>query len=98
MKKIWVCFLVVLGLAALGQAQRLPETAVPNSYRLTFTPNFANDTFGGDEIIQVNVPKATSKIVLNAAEIKFDDVTITAGGKSQKANVASDEKNEMATL
>ena len=98
MKKILVCLLVVLGLAVFGQAQRLPETAVPNSYKLTFTPNFTNDTFGGDEIIQVNVPKATSKIVLNAAEIKFDDVTIEAGGKSQKATATADEKNEMATL
>ncbi|HEU5400057.1 MAG TPA: M1 family metallopeptidase [Terriglobales bacterium] len=98
MKKTIVCFLVVLGLAAIGQAQRLPETAVPSSYKLTFSPDFTNDTFGGDEIIQINVPKPTSKIVLNAAEIKFEDVTIDAGGKSQKANVATDEKNEMATL
>jgi aminopeptidase N/puromycin-sensitive aminopeptidase len=98
MKKTILCLLVVLGLAVVGQAQRLPETAVPNSYKLTFAPDFATDAFGGDETIQVNVPKAMSKIVLNAAEIKFEDVTITAGGKSQKANVTTDEKNEMATL
>ncbi len=98
MKKPIVYVLVVLGLAAISQAQRLPETAVPSSYKLTFLPDFATDTFGGDESIQVSVPKATSKIVLNAAEIKFEDVTITAAGKSQKANVTTDEKNEMATL
>jgi aminopeptidase N/puromycin-sensitive aminopeptidase len=93
-----VCFLVVLGLAVLAQAQRLPQTAVPSSYKLAFSPNFTNDTFGGDEVIQVNIPKPMTKIVLNAAEIKFENVTIDAGGKSQTANVATDEKNEMATL
>ena len=98
MKRICGCFLVVLGLAIFGQAQRLPETATPSSYKLTFSPNFTNDTFGGDEVIEVKVASPTPKIVLNAAEIKFDDVTIDAGGKSQKATVTTDENNEMATL
>ena len=98
MKRIYVCFLVVLGLSIFGQAQRLPETATPSSYKLTFSPNFTNDSFGGDEVIEVKVATPTPKIVLNAAEIEFDDVTIDAGGKSQKATVTTDETNEMATL
>jgi aminopeptidase N/puromycin-sensitive aminopeptidase len=98
MKRICGCFLVVLGLAIFGQAQRLPETATPSSYKLTFSPDFTNDTFGGDEVIEVKVARPTPKIVLNAAEIKFDDVTIDAGGKSQKATVTTDENSEMATL
>jgi len=98
MKRICVCVLVVLGLSVFGQAQRLPETATSSSYKLTFSPNFTNDTFGGDEVIEVKVSKPTSKIVLNAAEIKFNDVTIDAGGKWQKATVTTDEKTEMATL
>src|SRR5512146_1516523 len=98
MKKTIAFLLVVLGLTVLGQAQRLPQTAVPDSYKLTFSPHFTNDTFGGDEIIQVHVPHPLSKIVLNAAEINFENVTIEARGKSQQANVTTDEKNEMATL
>ncbi|HEX6881108.1 MAG TPA: M1 family metallopeptidase, partial [Terriglobales bacterium] len=98
MKKNLLCLLFVLGLTAFGMAQRLPETAVPTNYKLTFTPNFTNDTFAGDEIIQIKVPKSTDKIVLNAAEIKFEDVSITAGGKTQNAKVTTDEHNEMATF
>ncbi len=98
MKKTLLCLLAVLGLTAFGMAQRLPETAVPSNYKLTFTPNFTNDTFAGDETIQIKVPKATDKIVLNAAEIKFEDVSIKAGGKTQTAQVATDAQNEMATF
>src|SRR4051794_38210388 len=95
MKRICISFLIVLGLAIFGQAQRLPETATPSSYKLTFSPNFTSDTFGGDEVIEIKVANPTPKIVLNAAEIKFNDVTIDAGGKSQKATVTTDENNEM---
>jgi aminopeptidase N/puromycin-sensitive aminopeptidase len=98
MKRTIVLLFLILGLAAVGQAQRLPETAVPSSYKLTFTPDLTKATFDGDEIIQASVPKPVSKIVLNAAEIGFDDVSIDAGGKSQKATVTIDEKNETATL
>jgi len=98
MKKASVCLLVLLGLTAFSWAQRLPETAVPTNYKVTFTPNFTNDSFTGDETIQLRVPKATDKIVLNAAEIKFDNVTIKAGGNTQTAKVATDERSEMATF
>jgi len=98
MKRLTLCLLVVFGLAGLSHAQRLPETAVPSSYKLVFSPDFNTNTFGGDETIQVNVPTPTSKIVLNAAEIKFNDVNIEAAGKPQKATASTDEKNEMATL
>src|SRR5512133_2858055 len=98
MKRLSLCLLVIFGLAGLSQAQRLPETAVPSSYKLVFSPDFNTNTFGGDETIQVNVPSPTSKIVLNATEIKFNDVTIDAAGKTQKATASTDEKSEMATL
>lgn len=98
MKKLLLCLLAVLGLTAFGWAQRLPETAVPTNYKITFTPNFTNDTFTGDETIQLKVPKATDKIVLNAAEIKFEDVSFKAHGKTQTPKVTTDEKNEMVTF
>ena len=53
MKKIAVCLLAILGLTAFGWAQRLPETAVPTNYKVSFAPNFTNDSFAGDEIIQL---------------------------------------------
>jgi aminopeptidase N len=85
-------------LASVCAAQRLPELAVPDHYKLTFAPDFAKDNFTGDETIQVRVLKSTSEIVLNAAEIDFEAVTITGGGASQKAQVTLDKEKEMAIL
>ena len=96
-KTVWFLF-ALLGLTSFSWAQRLPQTAVPTNYKITFAPNFTNDTFAGDETIQIMVPKETSKIVLNAAEIKFEDVTLKSHGKTQTATVTPDEKSEMATF
>jgi aminopeptidase N len=87
-----------LWLTSVGAAQRLPELAVPDNYKLAFAPDFTKNNFKGDETIQVSVLKPTSEIVLNAAEIDFDVVTIASGSATQKANVALDKEKEMATL
>jgi aminopeptidase N len=36
--------------------------------------------------------------VLNSAEIKFDEASVTSGGSTQTAKVTADDKSEMATL
>ena len=79
-------------------AQRLPELAVPDNYKLTFAPDFTKNNFTGDETIQVRVLKPTSEIVLNAAEIEFEAVAVASGGNTQKAQVTLDKEREMATL
>jgi aminopeptidase N len=91
-------FGLVLVLASFATAQRLPEIAVPESYKLTFTPDFTKDNFAGDEVIQIRVLKPTSQIVLNSAEITFQDASITSGGVTQKAKVTLSKEKEMATL
>jgi len=88
-------FLLLISLAA---AQRLPELAVPENYKLVFTPDFTKDNFTGDEAIQVRVLKPTSQIVLNSADIEFGQVTISSEAVSQKATVTLDKEKEMATL
>lgn len=98
MKKSFLCVLLVLAFAAFVQAQRLPETAVPTHYKLSFTPNFTDDTFLGDEVIEVRVPKTMTSITLNSAEITFNEVTIKSGNSSQTAKVTTDEQKEMATF
>ncbi len=55
-------------------------------------------TSSGDETIAVRVLKPTSQIVLNAAEIDFQEVTITSGHAAQKATVALDKDKQTATL
>lgn len=79
-------------------AQRLPDTAVPENYKLSFTPDLAAEKFAGDETIEVRVLKPTSQIVLNAVAIDFQDVTITSGHSTQKAKVSLDDEKEQATF
>ena len=98
MKRIFFLAGFFLCLVAVCAAQRLPELAVPDNYKLAFAPDFTKNNFSGEETIQVRVLKPTSEIVLNAAEINFDAATITSGGASQKAKVTLDKEKEMATL
>jgi aminopeptidase N len=79
-------------------AQRLPGTVTPTHYALWFAPDLQNATFRGRETIDIDIPGPTASVTLNAAEIQFGAVTITAGGRMQTADVTLDEKNEMATL
>jgi aminopeptidase N len=96
MKNVSLAVLLLLG--TLSAAQRLPETAAPEHYQLSFAPDFQKNTFGGDETIRVRVLKSTPTITLNSAEITFQTVTITQGGSTQTAKVATDPKQETATL
>jgi hypothetical protein len=57
--------LLVIGLCCFGSfsvAQRLPQIASPESYKLTFAPDLTKNTFAGDERIEVRVLKPTSEI------------------------------------
>ena len=83
---------------SLANAQRLPEIARPENYKLTFTPDLEKAKFEGDETIAVRVIKPTSEITLNAADIDFHDVTITSGGTTQKATVRPEKEKEMVVL
>lgn len=98
MKRIFLLAGFCSCLVAVCAAQRLPELAIPDNYKLAFAPDFTKNNFSGNETIQVRVLKPTSTIVLNAAEIDFDVATITSGGASQKAKVTLDKEKEMATL
>jgi aminopeptidase N len=97
MKKTLV-FLAVGLLTCTAFAQRLPGGASPEHYTLTVDVNFPTNSFDGDETIKVNLDKPTNTITLNALEITFHNVSVTAGGQTQTAKVELDEKNEMATF
>jgi len=90
--------LFLLSIAATLFAQRLPQIATPENYRLTFTPDFTTNKFGGNEIIQIRVLKPTRQIALNALEIDFRKATISSSGVVQLATIATDKDKEMATL
>jgi aminopeptidase N len=98
MKRILLFFAAGLLVCCTAVAQRLPGGANPDHYALTVNMNFPNNTYDGDETIDVTLTKPSNTITLNAVEIDFHEVTITAAGQKQTAKVSSDEKNEMATL
>jgi len=81
-----------------AEGQRLPVTAIPESYDLTFEPQLTTATFTGDETIHVRLQRQAPSITLNSAEIEFQEVKITAGGSTQTAVVKPDEVNETVTL
>ncbi len=98
MKRLLGVVALLLLIAGAGSAQRLPGDVVPSHYRITLAPDLKSATFEGEETIDVRVLKPTSNIVLNAAEIKFGEVTVTSESAAQTAKVTTDDKAEMATL
>jgi aminopeptidase N/puromycin-sensitive aminopeptidase len=98
MKRIFAAMTLVVLSILLAGAQRLPEVARPENYKLTFTLDLERATFEGDETVAVQVLKPTSEITLNAADITFHEVSITSGGATQKATVTLEKEKEMVVL
>ena len=98
MKRILAILTFTVTAFSLAVGQRLPEVAIPENYKLTFTPDLDKATFEGEETIAIRVLKPTVQITLNAAEIDFHEVSITSGGATQQANVTPDNDNEMVVL
>src|SRR5580692_4347998 len=98
MRRISVPLLLATLVTAPASAQRLPATVVPDHYDLTFKVDLPNERFIGLETIQVRVDRPTSRVVLNALDLRFDDVTIDAAATSQQAAVSIDQHDETATL
>jgi hypothetical protein len=81
---------------ALGQ--RLPTTVLPDHYDIAIAPDLAKAAFEGTVRIRVRLETPLTEIVLNAAEIEFDAVTVVAGGRTQTAQVSLDAATEQATF
>ncbi len=97
-KQVLLVLAVALLVSLTASAQRLSGTVVPQHYTLSLTPDLKAATFSGVESIEVTVKQPTSSITLNAAEIQFQSVEISAAGKSQSATVSLDSEKEQATF
>ena len=84
--------------AAVTQAQRLPNTVLPQHYSLTLTPDLKAATFSGSETIDVSVAEPTSSITLNQHDLTFKSVKISAAGSEQTASVSLDAEKQQATF
>jgi aminopeptidase N len=98
MKRMLAVLIFATMTFSLATAQRLPEVATPENYKLTFAPDLEKAKFEGDETISIRVLKPTSEITLNAVDIDFHDVSITTGGSAQKAKVTAAKDKEMVVL
>jgi aminopeptidase N len=94
------CIVALLALAATftAQAQRLPNTVLPQHYSLNLTPDLKTATFAGSETIDVTLAQPANSITLNAHDLTFQSVQIEAAGKEQTANVSLDKEKEQATF
>jgi aminopeptidase N len=98
MKRILAVLSFLVLIISMAAAQRLPEVARPENYKLSFTPDLDKATFEGDEIISIRVLKSTSEITLNSADIDFHEVSISSAGITQKATVTPEKDKEMVVL
>ncbi len=89
---------LLLGTPRIASAQRLPNTVLPEHYTLKLTPDLNAATFSGVETIDVTVKVAANSITLNAAEVAFQSVIITASGREQTAAISLDKEKEQATF
>jgi aminopeptidase N len=98
MRKAACACLTFLFASAPAFAERLPTTTTPSHYDLAFDVQLSRARFDGVEAIDIDNEAPTTRIVLHAAEITFHDVTIEAGGRTQKARVTLDAGSQTATL
>ena len=68
------------------QGQRLPSTVVPQHYALALTPDLHAATFSGIETINVILREPSRTITLNANELDFQSVAISAAGTRPDRN------------
>ena len=105
MKSARIALLLASGLAAPAFAQpavppqlpgRLPTEVVPLHYAISVDPDAKALTFAGTETVTVNVLRATSQIVMNAAELKIG--TVMLDGTIPPAKVTPDEAAQTLTI
>jgi puromycin-sensitive aminopeptidase len=78
---------------------RLPTTVVPERYEIKLAPDLSTARFAGEETVSIQVIEPVRQIVVNAAELEFQAVSIKGpGGKLAQGNVTLDSENEQAAF
>ena len=71
--------------AAAQDRATLPDSVLPDHYRITITPNASALTFQGQVDIDVTVRRPTRYIVLNAADIVIDKAALSGEGRRRRS-------------
>ncbi|HEU4341522.1 MAG TPA: M1 family metallopeptidase, partial [Candidatus Binatia bacterium] len=78
---------------------RLPTTITPERYEIRLAPDLSTATFAGEERIFLHIHDPVRQIVLNAAELEFQAVSVKDGdGAAITGTAALDAENEQAAL
>lgn len=87
-------------MSAKTEFVRLPNNVTPVNYALELQPDIQNFTFTGRVVVDVKVNSETSTILLNSAELSFNQAVFESsnGTKLTSSNVNLDEENELATI
>ena len=81
------------------ESYRLPRTVVPSRYAIRIEPDLPSGAFAGEATIEVTVREPVTEVVLNAAELWIQEVTIqNREGATVNGIVALDHGLERARL
>ena len=81
------------------RSHRLPTSVIPERYEIKLTPDLFHWTFAGEVKIAVEVRQTVREVVLNAAELSIQSVSMRrADGAVQHGDAHADEENEQAVL
>ena len=77
----------------------LPESSRPSKYRIKLQPDLRNFTFDGEQSVDIQVLEPTSKIVLNAIDLKISSATLHAMGTTlTNPSISMNKDAETASL
>ena len=93
---VTICLL--LALAAPLAAARLPQTVIPSHYAITITPDLTDDTFKGEETIDVDVRERVESITMHALLLRIGDAKVTQNGKTIATTSTPNRDDETITL
>jgi aminopeptidase N len=93
MRRIFFALLLTTPLFA---ATRLPQNVIPDHYTIAIAPDLANETFNGEETIDVDVKEPVDTITLHAVDLNLKDVH--AGEGAGAPLITFDAPNETVSL
>jgi aminopeptidase N/puromycin-sensitive aminopeptidase len=87
--------ILIVAVAQLAFAQRLPSGVTPSHYKLFLDPDIAAKKFTGEEFIDVQLAAPEQDIVLNSLDLEISSAEISFGGQTELAKIVYDKPDEM---